>query len=718
MVGPWREVRGSRAPVVPGLRRTIPAKRLVLLFVMAAWLAANQPLHAQTVSPRRLVEVADIGPPVVSPDGRYVAFRVEQASVERNAHGSAWYVQGMEDSAHPVRVGDGGVPLRDSAGISLPARAEWSHDGRWIYYRALLDGRIEVWRAAIDGSGASPVTSDPADVQEFHLSADGHELRYRVGATREEIVAAEQAEYAVGTRVDGNVPLGQGFYRSGFVAGRLATQRFGEVWFDRASLLADAPQRWMVIRLAEGGRGQPFAAEDEPAAIAVPGKAWKFSREPRTGRVALLTRVGERNGLRDKPGVELSVLSDRAGRAVRCTDRYCVGRAITSLQWRPGGDEVLFTVTDPDEGLAQSLYRWNVGTGAVRSIVQGRGLINGGRDASSHCGASARALVCVVAEAEVPPRLERIGIEDGERHVMFQPNAALAHDMRQVSVRLLRWVDAKGTTFTGQYFPASLEHGESRAPLFVSYYRCHGFLRGGMGDEWPLASLALRGIAALCINAAPYRIDALERYGNGLSATESVVDLLAKRGDIDPARVGFGGLSFGSEVALWLATESDLLAAISASSPAISPNYYVFNMLKGERFRAGLGEYWQLGEPDETPARWREISPTYRMDRIKAPVLFQMSEQEFRHAVDYVVPLVDKGRADAWVFPNAPHQKFEPKHKLAVYERNLDWFRFWLQGVEDPAPGKARQYERWRAMRDSQRIRTAELANRRGDQAW
>ncbi|HET9445548.1 MAG TPA: hypothetical protein VFO35_04770, partial [Steroidobacteraceae bacterium] len=41
-------------------------------------------------------------------------------------------------------------------------------------------------------------------------------------------------------------------------------------------------------------------------------------------------------------------------------------------------------------------------------------------------------------------------------------------------------------------------------------------------------------------------------------------------------------------------------------------------------------------------------------------------------------------------------------HRLAVYNRNVDWFRFWLQDIEDPEPGKAEQYERWRKLRQLQ----------------
>src|SRR6185312_17082754 len=113
--------------------------------------------HAETVSPRRLLEVADLTGPVISPDGGSVAFRLEQASVVRNTFDVFWYVQAMDGKSPPHRVADGGVLLHDTAGGSVPGHAVWSPDGRWIYYRALVAGQLAVWRAAEDGSGAKPV---------------------------------------------------------------------------------------------------------------------------------------------------------------------------------------------------------------------------------------------------------------------------------------------------------------------------------------------------------------------------------------------------------------------------------------------------------------------------------------------------------------------------------------------------------------------------------
>ncbi|MBG9791049.1 hypothetical protein ABD76_00240 [Paenibacillus dendritiformis] len=78
----------------------------------------------------------------------------------------------------------------------------------------------------------------------------------------------------------------------------------------------------------------------------------------------------------------------------------------------------------------------------------------------------------------------------------------------------------------------------------------------------------------------------------------------------------------------------------------------------------------------------------------------QMAEQEYMFSFDYSLPMILSDQADVYVFPNELHQKFQPRHKFHVYERNLDWFQFWLMGVEDDDPRKVDQFKRWRQMRD------------------
>ena len=44
------------------------------------------------------------------------------------------------------------------------------------------------------------------------------------------------------------------------------------------------------------------------------------------------------------------------------------------------------------------------------------------------------------------------------------------------------------------------------------------------------------------------------------------------------------------------------------------------------------------------------------------------------------------------------HVITNPTQRLAADPLNVDWFRFWLQGYEDPDPAKAGQYTRWQEL--------------------
>src|SRR5690606_29842270 len=152
---------------------------------------------------------------------------------------------------------------------------------------------------------------------------------------------------------------------------------------------------------------------------------------------------------------------------------------------------------------------------------------------SSTCGMSATALACVAAEAASPPRLEAVDVATGKRRVLYAPNAALDADLKEaISSRLVTWTDAEGRKFDGQLFVGRSGTVDPR-PLFINYYRCNGFLRGGMGDEWPLASLAEAGISTLCIDSPPPLKDPVVRYDMGLGAVRSAIDVLAAGGLVD-----------------------------------------------------------------------------------------------------------------------------------------------------------------------------------------
>lgn len=157
-----------------------------------------------------------------------------------------------------------------------------------------------------------------------------------------------------------------------------------------------------------------------------------------------------------------------------------------------------------------------------------------------------------------------------------------------------------------------------------------------------------------------------------------------------------GGLSFGSEVAFWVALHSDLLAVLSITSPQAEPANFWLSAIPGSDIPAKIRQVWGYGTPSETPERWKLVSPALNAEKIRVPVLFQMPEMEARRVPELYARIAAQGiPTELYAFPDEAHIKVQPRHRLAAYERNLDWFSYWLQDYRDPNPAKADQYRRW-----------------------
>jgi hypothetical protein len=57
---------------------------------------------------------------------------------------------------------------------------------------------------------------------------------------------------------------------------------------------------------------------------------------------------------------------------------------------------------------------------------------------------------------------------------------------------------------------------------------------------------------------------------------------------------------------------------------------------------------------------------------------------------------------ELYFYPNEGHTPEHPQARLASMQRNVDWFRFWLQGYERPNPEDPDQYKRWENFRELQ----------------
>ena len=636
---------------------------------------------------RQLVELHDLSSLAASPDGRLVAYRQDVASVDANQLRESWWVAPVDGSTPPRQIADGGRALWTAAGLAVVEAPQWSANGRFLYYRALIDGGVGVWRAAADGSGAAPVVRDGADVTAFAL--DGADrLTYEVGPTRAEILAEEDRQNAAGVLIDAKVDLAQSLVDAVEINGRPAMQRFSGAWFWRAGVLGDQATQRKVVALGADGLAVAAAAKSLTAPI---DTATKALTSPDGFGVVQLKR---------RPSATDVTVTRADGRVVACSAAVCGPDRVVAAGWRPGRDEVVLTVADRFR--ANRLVLWSVAAARGRTIVRTGGSLQAGANNDAPCAVTDRDALCVASEALSPPRLVRIDLRSGQVRTLVAPNEALRHD--GLAARPLSWTDAQGRSFTGQWLTQADARGPR--PMFMTYYNCRGYLRGGTGDQWPLIPLAAAGLSVLCVNAPSATQDtpdSVADYEQALSGLKTIVDKLAAEGQIDPRHVGMGGHSFGSEVTTWVAMKSNLLAAASVSTVQLEPTYYWLNGVAGRDTHAGLRAAWKLGAPDETPERWRALAPAANVERIKAPLLMQLPEQELRASLELVSKLTNSTTpSEVRAFAREPHILTQPRHRLAAYGRNLDWFKFWLLGETDPDPDKTEQYRRWRTAADRQ----------------
>jgi hypothetical protein len=399
----------------------------------AAEQAAPPPLDA-------FVEIADVSAVAASPDGRRVAFRIDRPSIERNSYRLAWHVLDLS-TGEQKEIASAGEPIVNDPGLLAAEAPIWSPDGRWIYYRALRSGAVQIWRSAADGSRSEAVTAEAGDVLSFERTADGRGLAYRVGPPRREIEQAELAEYEEGILVDEHVELGQNVFRGAVVNGRRATQRLNGPWFNRSHVLwARAPLErrldFMTLRVSEAGAADFLAPPTPLEGGRTPDAYARSSR----GDLAAASWNWTEGSL---------VVIRGNGTRIACPIQQCRTERTSWVSWRPDRDEVVFATAD--RARVQTLRLWNPASGEVRSLPRMNGQISGGPEESTPCAIVEARALCVLAEPASPPRLEVIDLGSGAALPLFDPNAS-ARAYRWPRAERLTWRSPTGHIFTGVLF--------------------------------------------------------------------------------------------------------------------------------------------------------------------------------------------------------------------------------------------------------------------------
>jgi dipeptidyl aminopeptidase/acylaminoacyl peptidase len=320
-----------------------------------------------------------------------------------------------------------------------------------------------------------------------------------------------------------------------------------------------------------------------------------------------------------------------------------------------------------------------------------------------------------------PPQLMGTEVQTGRTRVLLDPNPnllgfALGH------VEMTRWVDSAGLPWEGRlYYPAHYVPGV-RYPLVIqthgyagknefSIYGMGGQSFGGvpLGPGWSVflaQPLASRDIAVLQIagseKPSTQEETDISRAKSKAWALADAAKHLVDMGLVDRDKVGIMGHSATGriiETALTL-TDFPYAAAIAADNYELSYTqsmYLGWNVIDGQPAPFGKGL-----------EAWLDTSPAFNVERIRTPLQLELTTGAAK-ATTLVYPWEMFSRlrylkkpVEYYVLPDIAHGSHlvqNPRQLLALQNRALDWWLFWLKSEEDPSAEKLPQYQDWRQLR-------------------
>jgi len=179
----------------------------------------------------------------------------------------------------------------------------------------------------------------------------------------------------------------------------------------------------------------------------------------------------------------------------------------------------------------------------------------------------------------------------------------------------------------------------------------------------------------------------------GLSAREAIepgVRAVLERGEVDPARVGLIGHSWGGYQTTYVATVSDMFAAAVAGAPLTN----LFSMY--------LSIYWNSGSTDarifeisqgrmEVPfwrdeEAYRRNSPVFHIESMQTPLLMAQGTEDgavdFNQGVEFYNAARRAGKDFVFLVYNGENHGFTREANQRDYHRRiLEWFDHYLKGA-------------------------------------
>lgn len=314
--------------------------------------------------------------------------------------------------------------------------------------------------------------------------------------------------------------------------------------------------------------------------------------------------------------------------------------------------------------------------------------------------------VAVKESFNEPPVVVATDHSSKSSRVILDPNPQLK-GIALGEASLFKWKNASGREWTGGlYKPPDYAAGK-RYPLVI---QTHGFTEFEFRPfgVYPTADaaqeLASAGIVVLQTPDCPITINPDEGVCV-VSEYDSAIQKLVDDGVVDADRIGIVGFSRSCYYVLRMLTANKRAFQAASITDGVEEGYmqylitadYPGNVFHHET-EAMIGAR-PFGKGLEA---WLTNSPTFNMDRIAAPLqVVSIGQRSLLFMWEPYSALRSLGKpVDLIAISEGTHILTNPAQRMVSQGGTVDWFRFWLQGYEDPDPAKVKQYARWRELRN------------------